>query len=293
MLQYEFMQNAFMASGLVSVLSGLVGWFLVLRGQSFAGHALSHIGFAGATGAVLLGVSPLLGMALAAVGAGLILGWEPQGDQCDDEAVKSQRDGVIGLVLAASLGIGLVFLQWQHAPVSVTTALLFGNVLGVDRATLLLLALVSALCLGLLALISRPLLFASLDPDMAAAKGMPLRLIASGFMIVVALATAVCSETTGILLAFSLLVGPAATMLRLGLSPWNGLVGSACLALILSWGGLTLSWYTGAPVSFWISLGAALSYWCARWVAGRRLYARGRVAALFSPRASRYRSSGP
>jgi len=264
MLHYEFMQNAFLASGVVAVLSGLVGWFLVLRGQSFAGHALSHIGFAGATGATLIGMTPFWGMMLSAVAAGLVLGWEPQGDLRGNAATASHRDSVIGLVLAASLGFGLLFLQIQHVPVSSTTGLLFGNALGVDRHTLHLLELLGALCLAGLGFLGRPLLFASLDPDLAAAKGVKTRLVACVFMCLVALATVVCSATIGILMVFSLLVGPAACALRLGLSPWPGLLCSAGLALILSWGGLVLSWFTGMPVSFWISLGAALSYLAAR-----------------------------
>ncbi|GBQ12025.1 metal ABC transporter permease [Swaminathania salitolerans] len=264
MLHYEFMRNAFLASGCVAILCGFVGWFLVLRGQSFAGHALSHIGFAGATGAALIGLSPLSGMALAAILAGVVLGWEPTGDLRKDPAGAGHRDSVIGLVLAASLGLGLVFLQWQHAPVSSATALLFGNILGIDHATLGMLFLLTGLCLVGLGALARPLLFASLDPDLAAARGLPLRTMACAFMVLVALATAVCSETTGILLVFSLLVGPAATTIRLGLAPLAGLLGSAVLALALAWGGLALSWYTDAPVSFWISAGAALCYLAAR-----------------------------
>jgi len=260
MLHYEFMQNAFLATGVVSVLSGLVGWFLVLRGQSFAGHALSHIGYAGATGAVLIGLTPFWGMVLSALAAALVLGWEPQGDQRSSAVAASQRDSVIGVVLAASLGLGLLFLKIQNVPVSSTTALLFGNVLGVDRATLDLLFLLGGVCLIGLWVLGRPLLFASLDPDLAAAKGVRLKLVACGFMALVALATAICSQTIGILLVFSLLVGPAACALRLGLSPWPGLFCSAALALILSWGGLIIAWYTGAPASFCISAGAAVSY---------------------------------
>ncbi|WP_029603970.1 metal ABC transporter permease [Kozakia baliensis] len=260
MLQYEFMRHAFAASAIVASLSGLIGWFLVLRGQSFAGHALSHIGFAGATGAVLVGISPLLGMALAATGAGVIMGWEPQRDTRANPQLASGRDSTTGLILAASLGLGLLFLQWQHAPTSRATSLLFGNVLGVDRHTLNLLYALSALCLAGLALIGRPLLFASLDPDIAAARGVNIRLISVIFMGLVALSSAICAEVTGILLVFSLLVGPASIMLRLKLSPWMGLIGSALLALILAWSGLALSWTTNAPVSFWISTLAAGGY---------------------------------
>nr|WP_122048692.1 metal ABC transporter permease [Asaia bogorensis] len=271
MLHYEFMQNAFMASGVVALLCGLVGWFLVLRGQSFAGHALSHIGFAGATGAVLIGMTPLTGMVLSALAAGLVLGWEPQGDLRANAASASQRDSVIGLVLAASLGLGLLFLQMAHTPASSTTALLFGNVLGVDRATLRMLLLLGGVSLAGLCVLGRPLLFASLDPDLAAAKGVRLRVVACGFMMLVALATAIGSRTIGILLVFSLLVGPASCTLRLGLSPWVGLLVSASLALVLSWGGLVVAWYTGVPVSFCISAGAALCYLLARGIASAGL----------------------
>ncbi|WP_307723596.1 metal ABC transporter permease [Asaia bogorensis] len=276
MLHYEFMQNAFMASGVVALLCGLVGWFLVLRGQSFAGHALSHIGFAGATGAVLIGMTPLTGMVFSALAAALVLGWEPQGDLRANAASASQRDSVIGLVLAASLGLGLLFLQMAHTPASSTTALLFGNVLGVDRATLRMLLALGGVSLAGLCVLGRPLLFASLDPDLAAAKGVRLRVVACGFMILVALATAIGSRTIGILLVFSLLVGPASCTLRLGLSPWIGLLVSALLALALSWGGLVVAWYTGVPVSFCISAGAALCYLLARAIASRGLIAAAR-----------------
>lgn len=270
MFEFEFMRHAFLASGIVAVLSGFVGWFLVLRGQSFAGHALSHIGFAGATGAALAGIPPLAGMAMAAMASGAVLGWEPAGDSRSDPVAETHRDSTIGLVLAASLGLGLLFLQWQHAPGSSATALLFGNILGIDTVTLGLLAAMSAACLAILGVMARPLLFASIDPDMAIMTGAKRRVLSTGFMMVTGLSTAVCSEMTGVLLVFSLLVGPAATMLRLGLSPWRGLLGSAALALVLSWSGLALSWYTDAPVSFWIGMFAALCYGGARTVSGRR-----------------------
>src|SRR3984885_8995936 len=128
MLDYEFMRNAFAAAGIAAVVSGLVGYFLVLRGQTFAGHALSHVGFAGATGAVLMGVSPLLGLLAATVLAGAGMGFLGERFQ--------HRDVAIGVVLAMSLGCGLLFLHFFTAYASQATALLFGNILGVDAETI-------------------------------------------------------------------------------------------------------------------------------------------------------------
>ena len=125
MLDYDFMQNAFAAAGIAAVVSGLVGYFLVLRGQTFAGHALGHIGFAGATGAVLLDVAPIWGLVGLTVAAGVAMG--ALGERI------SGRDVAIGVVLVLALGFGLLFLHYYTAFATQATALLFGNVLAVDR----------------------------------------------------------------------------------------------------------------------------------------------------------------
>ncbi len=127
MLEYDFMQNAFAAAAVVAVVAGTVGYFLVLRGQSFAGHALSHVGFTGATGAVLLGLSPLWGLVLVTLAGGVGMGL--LGERL------AQRDVAIGIVLALSLGLGLLFLHFYTAFATQATALLFGNVLAVDAGT--------------------------------------------------------------------------------------------------------------------------------------------------------------
>src|SRR6202044_2616783 len=124
MFEYDFMVNAFAASGIVAVLAGIVGYFLVLRGQTFAGHALAHVGFTGATGAVLIGASPLWGMVLATVAGGVGMGFF--GERL------ANRDVAIGVVLAMALGLGLLFLHFFTAYATQATALLFGNVLGVN-----------------------------------------------------------------------------------------------------------------------------------------------------------------
>jgi zinc/manganese transport system permease protein len=245
MFTYDFMQNAFAAAGIVAVVSGLVGFFLVLRAQTFAGHALSHVGFAGATGAVLLGIAPLWGLTaltlLAGIGMGLL------GERLH------QRDVAIGIVLAMSLGLGLLFLHFFTAYATQATALLFGNILGVDAATVWTLLLLGTAAAASLAAISRPLLFASLQPELAEAKGVSLRLLSVLFLAIVALAVAQCAQIVGVLLVFALMVGPAAAAQRLTTRFWRGIALSVALALAEAWFALVLAYITDWPTSFWIT----------------------------------------
>ena len=207
MLEYDFMRNAFAAAGVAAVVSGLVGYFLVLRGQTFAGHALGHIGFAGATGAVLIGVASLWGLVAFTVAAGIVMGL--MGDRI------SGRDVAIGVVLALALGFGLLFLHYYTAFATQATALLFGNVLAVDGAMIATLIGLGVVTLAALAAIMRPLIFASLQPELAEAKGVPLRFISTAFLAIVALAVSESAQIVGILLVFSLMVGPPAAAQRL------------------------------------------------------------------------------
>ena len=245
MFTYDFMQNAFAAAGIVAVVCGLVGFFLVLRAQTFAGHALSHVGFAGATGAVLLGIAPLWGLValtlLAGIGMGLL------GERLH------QRDVAIGIVLAMSLGLGLLFLHFFTAYATQATALLFGNILGVDAATVWTLLLLGTAAATALAAISRPLLFASLQPELAEAKGVSLRLLSVLFLGIVALAVAQCAQIVGVLLVFALMVGPAAAAQRLTTRFWCGIALSVALALAEAWFALMLAYVTDWPTSFWIT----------------------------------------
>jgi len=245
MLEYDFMRTAFAASGVAAVLAGTVGFFLVLRGQTFAGHALSHAGFTGATGAVLFGLSPFAGLvgftALVGVGMGLF------GEKL------AHRDVAIGMMLSLSLGLGLLFLHFYTTGATQAAALLFGNVLGVDSSALLTLILLAALSLAALALIGRPLVFASLQADLAEARGVPLRFVSGAFLAIVAVAVAECAQIVGILLVFTLMVGPAAAAMNLTRKLALTVALSAGLALAEAWGGLTLAYYTDWPTSFWIT----------------------------------------
>lgn len=245
MLSYDFMRHAFAASGIVAIVSGLVGYFLVLRGQTFAGHALSHVGFSGATGAVLVGVAPLWGLVgmtlLAGIGMGL-LGPRLQG-----------RDVAIGVVLAMSLGLGLLFLHFYTAFATQASALLFGNVLAVGRGTIWSLLALGGASLAALGGIARPLLFASLQPELAEARGVDPRRLSVLFLGIVALATALCAQVVGVLLVFALMVGPAATAQLLARRVSGGLLLAAGLALAQAWLGVALAYWTDWPASFWIT----------------------------------------
>jgi zinc/manganese transport system permease protein len=245
MLDYDFMRNAFVAATVVAVVSGLVGYFLVLRGQAFAGHALAHVGFTGATGAVLLGVAPLWGLVALTVTAGVGMG--AMGERLVN------RDVSIGIILALSLGFGLLFLHFFTSYATQATALLFGNVLAVDVGTIWALLALGAVSVGILAVISRPLLFASLQPELAEAKGVSLRLYGMVFLAVVGLTVAECTQIVGVLLVFALMVAPPATAQRLTTAVGKGVLLSATLAVVEAWAGITLAYYTDWPASFWIT----------------------------------------
>ena len=263
MFEYDFMRAAFAASGCAAVLSGIVGYFLVMRGQTFAGHALSHVGFTGATGAALFGLSPVAGMlgftVLAGIGMGLF------GEKL------AERDVAIGMMLSLALGLGLLFLHFYTSAATQATALLFGNVLGVDDSALWTLVWLSIGSLAALAFIRRPLIFASLQAELAEARGVPLRLVSVAFLAIVAIAVAECAQIVGVLLVFTLMVGPAAAARNLSRRLGWAVALSAGLALCEAWGGLTLAFYTDWPASFWITaLSGAVYFASAGWAwAGR------------------------
>ncbi len=256
MLEYDFMRNAFAAAGVAAVVSGVVGYFLVLRGQTFAGHALGHIGFAGATGAVLIGLAPLWGLLGFTIAAGIGMGL--MGERL------SGRDVAIGVVLALALGFGLLFLHYYTAFAAQATALLFGDVLAVDRRMIATLAALGVVTLIALAAIMRPLIFSSLQPELAEAKGVPVRFLSVAFLAIVALAVSESAQIVGVLLVFALMVGPPATAQRLASGLWSGIALSAAIALAEAWLGVTVAYYTDWPVSFCISLLSALGYFLAR-----------------------------
>jgi zinc/manganese transport system permease protein len=250
------MRHAFAAAGIAAVVSGLVGYFLVLRGQTFAGHALGHIGFAGATGAVLFGIASIWGLVGFTLAAGIGMGF--LGERI------SGRDVATGVVLSLALGFGLLFLHYYTAFATQVTALLFGNVLAVESSTVATLAVLALITLAGLAAIMRPLIFTTLQPELAEAKGVPLRFVSTAFLAIVALAVSESAQIVGILLVFALMVGPPATAQRLVTGLWPGMALSAGLALAEAWFGIVIAYQTDWPVSFCIAALSALGYFLSR-----------------------------
>ncbi|MSP79067.1 MAG: metal ABC transporter permease [Dehalococcoidia bacterium] len=258
MLQYEFMRNALLSGTALSIVSGLVGYFVIVRHQAFAGESLSDVAFTGAVGGAAIGINPLAGMLVFTVAAAVAMGAFAER--------LSERDIAIGTVLAWVLGLGLLFLTLFSSHVSGTgtgfsgVTVLFGSILSVSASQTLTIVLLSAGIMLVVSTIARPLLFASLDPDVAAARGVPVRLLGLGFMALLAITVGEAVQAVGALLVFALLLLPAATAQRLTTRPYAGLWLAALLAVCFTWTGITIGFYTGLPSSVCISLLAFCVY---------------------------------
>ena len=244
-LGYDFVREALLAGTLAAILGAIVGYFVVVRNVAFAAHALSHIGFTGAAAAALLGLNPLQGILFFTAGAGIFMG--VSGD-------KLQRsDMAIGMVLSMALGVGTLFLSFSRGFAGQTTSILFGQIFGVSSGQVVEMAVLSLLCLGALALFSRRLLFASLQPRLAEARGLPLTGLSVAFMLVLAVSVSLASQVVGILLVFTLVLAPAGIALRVCRTFWRGILTSVALGVIVVWTGILLACVTGWPPSFWIT----------------------------------------
>jgi zinc/manganese transport system permease protein len=242
---YQFMQHAYEAGTLVAVFAGLTGYFVVLRRSAFTAHAFSEIGFAGAAGAVLVGISPIAGLLLGSSMGGLAIA--ALGRRA------SNRDTQIGIVLAFALGLGLLFISLYTGYATATYSILFGEILGVSSDQVLLTVVAFVAIVGGIGFLYRPLLFASLDEDVAEAKGMPMLFIGTAFLLIVAVAVSFAVQVTGVLLIFSLMVTPAATAQYLARRPQRAIIISIVIALAATWVGLFVAFYTPYPVSFFIT----------------------------------------
>jgi zinc/manganese transport system permease protein len=238
MFAHEFMRNALIAGTFVGLACGLVGYFVVLRAQVFAGDALSHVAFTGALGAAVLGLDVRTGLFAATIVGGVILGLLGDRARADDV--------VIGSLFAWTLGLGVLFLSIFTTKSSAGNGtagvrVLFGSIFGLSGADVLSVALAIVASVLLLA-IARPLLFASLDAAVAAAQGVPVTALGIGFLAILGLVAAQASQAVGALLLLGLLAAPAGAAHRLTTSPFRGLALSAALAVGSVWAGLTLSY---------------------------------------------------
>jgi len=245
-LQYPFIQNALLAGSIVAVIAAIMGYFLIIRGLTFAGHALPNIGFAGAAGAVLLGLDPVIGLFAFTIGAGIgigLLGRE-----------VNERDTSIGVIMTFALGLGLLFLSLYAGYAERVYGILFGQIIGISVQDVLITAIASAVTLLLLLLLFRPLLFSSFDPEVAQARGIPVRLLSVIFLILLAITISLSVQVIGALLVFTLLVGPAATAARLARSPYRALALAIALGVAYTFLGIYLAAENGVwPVSFFIA----------------------------------------
>jgi zinc/manganese transport system permease protein len=256
LLGQHFVHNALLAGGIVSVVSGAIGWFVVTRGASFAVHAISELGFTGAAGALVLGVDAVAGMIVGSLAVGLVLGLLSLRGR--------ERDSAIGAVLAFGLGVGVLFLSLYQGYATAATNILFGSIVGVDDAQLVALAGVAALVLIALAVLYRPLYFAAIDPEVAAARGVPVRALSVAIFLLVALTTAEAIQVVGVLLVLTLVITPAAAAQRLTVRPGLTVLLSIGIALVATEGGILLSLAKDWPTSFFISAISFAFYVAAR-----------------------------
>ncbi len=251
-LHTGFMRNAFIGGTLVAIASGLIGYFVVIRRDAFAAHALAHIGFPGATFAVLAGIPVTLGLALFCVSGGLAIG--ALGKQVSNREVST------GTILAVATGLGVLFASLASESTSTLTSVLFGNLLAISPGQLRVFA---GFTLGLalvLVVIARPLLFASVDPQVAEAKGVAVRLLGTVFMVLLALAVTMAVQVVGTLLLFALIVTPSATALLITARPAGVVALGTALSLAAVWVGLIIAVVFNLPPSFCIVTLAFLTW---------------------------------
>jgi zinc/manganese transport system permease protein len=260
-LTSTFMRNALIGGSLVAIAAGLIGYFIVVRNTSFAAHALAHIGFPGATGAVLLGVPVTLGLGVFCIGGALVIG--ALGKKADDREIAT------GTVLAAATGLGLFFSSQATKSSSTVTNVLFGNLLAITREQLVIFAILVVVLAVTITAIFRPLLFASVNADVAEAKGVPVRALSVVFMALLGLAVTMAVQAVGTLLLFALVVTPAATAIMLTARPVLAMAVSTALSLFAVWAGLVLSSVFDLPPSF-VIVTIVCAVWFVVWSVGQR-----------------------
>lgn len=244
-LHYEFMQHAFIGGTIAAILSGVVGYFVIIRNLSFAAHALGHIGFAGASGALLLGLTPLTGQFILTIAAALGIG--ALGNRI------SKNDMVIGIILSFCLGLGTLFLHFYGGYAGQAMIILFGNLLGISKHDLHLMVGLTIISLIAIAIIARQLLFSSFEPELAEAKGISLFSISILFVLIMATAVTIASQVVGVILVFTLVIGPPAIAVLWTQQFWTGMSMSVFLSIVIVWLSICLSYLSDWPISFWIS----------------------------------------
>ena len=239
MFAQEFVRNAWLAGTAIALASGLIGYFVVLRAQVFAGDALSHVAFTGALAAAAAGIDIRIGLFGATILIALLLGALGDRSRADDVA--------IGVTFAAILGLGVYFLALFSTGSGGGNGLLgaralFGSIFGLSASDAVVAAVIAAAIIAVVLAIARPLLFTSVDPTVAAARGVPVRALGLLLLALLGATTAEATQAIGALLLLGLLAAPAGAAQRLTANPYHGLGLSAAIAVLSSWGGLTISY---------------------------------------------------
>jgi zinc/manganese transport system permease protein len=245
------MVNAWIVASIVAVVSGMIGFFVVMRGSAFVAHAIPSGAFAGAAGAALVGVSTLLGLGVFSILGALGIGWLGR---------RGRHDVATALALVFMLALGALFLSMtdQYAPE--IYSLLFGEVLGISTTQLLPTIVLAGVCVVAIGVLYRPLLFASVLGEVAQARGLSRTRLEMCFLIVVALATTMTVPVVGTLLVFSLTIGPPAAARSFTSRPAVAMVLSVVFALISVWGAIAVSYETNYPIGFLVGTISALQY---------------------------------
>ncbi|MGH3582067.1 MAG: metal ABC transporter permease [Mycobacterium sp.] len=273
-LTSAFMRNALLGGTLVALAAGLIGYFIVVRNSAFAAHALAHIGFPGATGAVLLGLPVTVGLAAFCIGGALVIG--ALGKRADEREVAT------GTVLAAATGLGLFFSSQATKSSSTVTNVLFGNLLAVTHEQLVTFGAAVVVLAVVIAFVYRPLLFASINAEVAEAKGVPVRVLSVVFMALLGLAVTMAVQAVGTLLLFALVVTPAATAIMLVARPGLAMLVSTLLAVFSVWTGLALSAMFNVPPSF-VIVTIVSAIWLVVWAVAQRTGTDRRIAPSHGP----------
>ena len=246
---FPFMVNALEAGTIVAVLAAVAGWYMVLRRQSFTGHTLSVMAFPGAAGAALAGLPTGLGYYMACGGAALFM----RRARGSIRRTYGTETATIATVQVVGLAAGFLFLSLNNSVLGGTETLLFGTFLGISRGQVLVLLIVALVALALIGLAARPLLLETIDSESARARGLPVAILDTGFLLVLAAAVAATSQITGALLVFALLVAPAAAAQQLTMRPGAGLALSVLFGLATVWLALGLAYFSIYPVGFYVT----------------------------------------
>jgi zinc/manganese transport system permease protein len=258
----SLMMNTWIAATIVALIAGVTGFFAVLRGQSFAAHAIPNGAFAGAAGAGLLGLNVFWGLAVFSLAGALGIGALGR---------RARQDVVTALVLVLMLALGALFISFGTEYSAVTYSLLFGEVFGVESNLLVPIAVLGAVALAAMAVLYRPLLLASALPEVADARGVSTRRMELCFLVVMGLAATMTVPVVGVLLMFALMIGPAAAARSFTKRPSYAIATATGIALVTVWAGIALSYRTNWPLGFYVGVIAAGFYLLGQgWTAVRR-----------------------